>query len=136
MKMEKTDWNLSAKISDTYDEKFYKEKESVENRLNIRIVLVSVSTNIVVETEVEMTEWCVHDGKADITFIHAEPRGYMSVKAFYKVDRQNLFITSMFDFRDSVELGDVIDKVFNDMEIELTQKFTPTEPLQDKEGEQ
>jgi len=133
--MSKFDYELYRRISEPYDNLFWNKKKELDNRFGITVSLVSVSVDVQCETEIEYDEKLVHaDGTVGLTFIKAHTRTFMPVMSIYMVDREKIFVKTVFEL-DGIELGEVLDKLYSDLEEKAQNLFAPHEKETEKDGE-
>ena len=136
IKNNKIDWNIDREINEKYTELFWEQKSKLDAEYNIVVSLINSSTKIITETEIEYDEKLRHaDGTVGLTFVSADTQTFMNVSCLYQIDRKIVIVTTIFDFRNSIELGDVCDKMYSDLEKKAQSLFAVHEKETEKEGE-
>jgi len=136
IEMSKFDYELYRRISEPYDNVFWSKKKALDNRFGIAVSLVSVSVDVKCEIEIEYNEYLKHDdGTFDLTFANDDTHAFIEISCLYMADREKALVKTIFDFRNSLEIGEMADKMYSDFEQKISDLYGANEKPAEKDGE-
>ena len=126
--MSKWNYELYRRISEKYEPLFCKKAPELESRHGICITLFSVSADLRAEVDVDFDEYIKHDdGTYELTFINDHTHVFIDVTAVYTASHEKVLVKTIFDFRGSLELGDMADRIYADFEKRIDERFHKNE---------